>query len=117
MESMEALQREFIYVWYYFELQLRQIFGYWVLGMAIGSAVSVFAKDGIHNLFRRMSGKGCGVLGIVPACLLGIVSPLCAQRRHHPGDHCRKPLAGQWAQDCFRKRQLFRRGSRQQDRH
>ena len=74
---MEALQREFVYVWYYFELQLRQIFGYWVLGMAIGSAVSVFAKDGIHNLFHRMSGKGWGVLGIVPACLLGIASPLC----------------------------------------
>ena len=74
---MEALQREFVYVWYYFELQLRQISGYWVLGMAIGSAVSVFAKDGIHNLFRRMSGKGWGVLGIVPACLLGIASPLC----------------------------------------
>ena len=74
---METIQRELVYVWYYFALQLRQIFGYWVLGMAIGSAVSVFAKDGIHNLFRRMSGKSWGVLGVVPACLLGIASPLC----------------------------------------
>ena len=74
---MVVLQREFVYVWYYFELQLRQIFVYWVLGMAIGSAVSVFAKDGIHGLFRRMKGQKWGVYGIVPACLLGIASPLC----------------------------------------
>ena len=73
----ELLQREFIYLWYYFELQFRQIFGYWVLGMAIGSCISVFAKDAIHDLFRRMNGKRWGVLGIVPACLLGIASPLC----------------------------------------
>ena len=28
-------------LWYYFDIQLRQIFWYWVLGMALGSAVSV----------------------------------------------------------------------------
>lgn len=73
----ELLQREFVYLWYYFELQLRQIFGYWVLGMAMGSFISVFAKDAIHDLFGKMNGKKWGVLGIVPACLLGIASPLC----------------------------------------
>ena len=45
---MEILQRELIYFWYYFSVQLEQIIGYWVLGMLIGSAVSVFAKDYIH---------------------------------------------------------------------
>lgn len=74
---LQVLQRELVYLWYYFELQLRQIFGYWVLGMAIGSFISVFAKDAIHDLFRKMNGKRWGVLGIVPACLLGIASPLC----------------------------------------
>ena len=73
----ELLQREFVYLWYYFELQLRQIFGYWVLGRAMGSFISVFAKDAIHDLFGKMNGKKWGVLGIVPACLLGIASPLC----------------------------------------
>ena len=73
----EVLHREFVYLWYYFELQLRQIFWYWVLGMAIGSAVSVFAKARIHTLFARMKDLRWGVLGIVPACLLGIASPLC----------------------------------------
>lgn len=74
---LQVLQRELVYLWYYFELQLRQIFGYWVLGMAIGSFISVFAKDAVHDLFRKMNGKRWGVLGIVPACLLGIASPLC----------------------------------------
>ena len=74
---LDVLRRENVYIWYYFDLQFRQIFWYWVLGMAIGSAVSVFAKDRIHNLFARMKDLRWGLLGIVPACLLGIASPLC----------------------------------------
>ncbi len=74
---IEVLRREFIYIWYYFEVQLSQIFLYWVIGMAIGSFVSVFAKDLIHGLFANMNGKRYGLFGIVPACLLGIASPLC----------------------------------------
>lgn len=73
----EILQREFVYLWYYFELQLRQIFSYWVLGMLIGSAVSVFLKDRIHNTFRTLGEKKLGVLGIFIASILGIASPLC----------------------------------------
>lgn len=73
----DILRREGIYLWYYFSLQLEQIFGYWVLGMALGSAVSVFLKDCIHGLFRSMSGKRLGVLGIAAASALGIASPLC----------------------------------------
>ena len=42
-----------------------------------GYSVPVFAKDGIHNLFRGMRDKKWGILGIIPACLLGIASPLC----------------------------------------
>ena len=45
--------------------------------MVIGSAVSVFAKDRIHQLFSAMNGKRWGILGIVPASFLGILSPLC----------------------------------------
>ena len=76
-ELMHILRREFIYLWYYFDIQLRQIFWYWVLGIAIGSFISVFAKNGIHKLFGKMQGKAWGLFGIVPACLLGIASPLC----------------------------------------
>ena len=71
------LRREFIYLWYYFDLQLRQIFPYWVRGMVLGSAVSVFAKDRIHNSLRSLGERRLGVFGIVAASALGIASPLC----------------------------------------
>ena len=74
---MEVLQREFTYLWYYFSVQLEQIFWYWVLGMLIGSAVSVFLKDRIHGIFRSFGDKKLGVFGIVAASALGIASPLC----------------------------------------
>ncbi|MBR4162785.1 MAG: permease [Solobacterium sp.] len=71
------LQREFIYIWYFFEVQFKQIFWYWVLGMLIGSFISVFAKNHIHEMFVGMRNKRWGIFGIIPACLLGIASPLC----------------------------------------
>lgn len=73
----DILHREFVYLWYYFTLQLQQIFPYWVLGMVLGSAISVFAKERIHGAFRSLQGKKLGVLGIVAASTLGIASPLC----------------------------------------
>lgn len=74
---MDILHREFVYLWYYFDVQLRQIFGYWVLGILLGSCVSVFLKDRIHGMLRAMSKSRIGIMGIVPASLLGIASPLC----------------------------------------
>ncbi len=74
---MDILRREAIYISYYFEIQFRQIFPYWVLGMVIGSAISVFAKDYIHKMFRSLSGKRLGIVGIFVASALGIASPLC----------------------------------------
>lgn len=74
---LKILNREFIYLRYYFELQFNQIFLYWVIGILIGSFISVFAKDRIHDLFRGMRNKKWGLFGIIPACLLGIASPLC----------------------------------------
>ncbi len=74
---LEVLHREFIYVWYYFTVQLEQIFRYWVLGMVIGSVVSVFFKDTIHGAFAGLKDKKWGVWGVIPASLLGVASPLC----------------------------------------
>ena len=74
---IDILQREFVYLWYYFEVQLEQVFRFWVLGMLIGSAVSVFGKNLIHNLFAAISGKKYSIFGIVLASILGILSPLC----------------------------------------
>ena len=54
---LKILNREFIYLRYYFEIQFNQIFWYWVIGILIGSLISVFAKDRIHGLFRGMRDK------------------------------------------------------------
>lgn len=74
---LDILRREGVYLWYYFDIQFRQIFWYWVLGMVLGSAVSAFLKDHIHNTFRSLGEKKLGVFGIVIASGLGIASPLC----------------------------------------
>ena len=76
-EVWQVIRREFIYIWYYFDVQFRQIFIYWVIGILIGSLISVFLKDRIHGLFRRMGSGELGILGLIPASLLGIASPLC----------------------------------------
>ena len=76
-EVLDILHREFVYLWYYFTVQLEQIFLWWVLGMVIGSAISVFAKDKLHKLFGSLSRLRLGALGVIPASLLGIASPLC----------------------------------------
>lgn len=74
---IKILHREFIYLWYYFTLQLEQIYFYWLAGLAIGSFVSVFGKKKIHEIFASLSNKKLSLFGIVPACILGIASPLC----------------------------------------
>jgi uncharacterized membrane protein YraQ (UPF0718 family) len=74
---IEILKREWVYLWYYFSVQLSQIAGYWILGMVLGSLISVFGKEKIHRLFAKMQGKKWGILGIIPASLIGIASPLC----------------------------------------
>lgn len=57
-------------------MQFEQIFGYWLLGMVIGSGVSVLGKERINRLFAGLRDKKLGLFGIVPACLIGIASPL-----------------------------------------
>lgn len=74
---LDILYREAVYLWYYFDLQIRQILPYWFLGIVIGSAVSVFGKQRIHNMVTSIQNRHLGVFGIIPASLLGIASPLC----------------------------------------
>ena len=74
---LEVIHREFVYVWYYFTVQLRQIALYYALGIVLGSVISVFVKDRIHGLFGKLGDKKLGVLGVISASILGIASPLC----------------------------------------
>ena len=74
---IDWIRREAIYLWYYLDIQIRQIAPYWALGIVLGSAVSVFGKTLIHNTFGRIGQQKTGWLGVIPASLLGIASPLC----------------------------------------
>lgn len=74
---LEIIKREAVYLWYYFDLQLRQILPYFLIGILLGSVISVFVKDKIHGLFRSLGNKKLGFLGIIAASILGIASPLC----------------------------------------
>ena len=74
---IEWLRREAIYLWYYLDIQVRQIVPYWALGILLGSAVSVFGKKAIHGAFAQIGQRGMGWLGVIPASLLGVASPLC----------------------------------------
>lgn len=42
---LAVIQSEAIYLWYYFSIQFHQIVPYWIIGMMIGSLVSVFLKE------------------------------------------------------------------------
>ena len=74
---IEWIQREAVYLWYYLDVQVRQIAPYWALGIVLGSAVSVFGKKYIHGAFAKIGQRKMGWLGVIPASLLGIASPLC----------------------------------------
>jgi uncharacterized membrane protein YraQ (UPF0718 family) len=73
----EVLQREFIYLWFYFSVLFNQIAVYWIFGMILGSLISVFGKKRLHSMFAAMQNKKLGLLGIIPAVIIGIASPLC----------------------------------------
>lgn len=74
---VDIIRREWVYFWYYFSIQFGQIFRYWVLGMVLGSVISVFLKERIHRVFRLLGEKKLGIVGIFAASALGIASPLC----------------------------------------
>lgn len=73
----EIIHREYVYFTYYLMLLLYQIVPYWVAGIVIGSAVSVFGKQKINGLVDGLRTQKLGILGIVPASVLGAISPLC----------------------------------------
>jgi len=74
---IEIINRESIYLWYYFSTLFEQIFWYWVMGIVIGSLISVFGKAKIHSLMVVVNRKNLGLFGLIPASIIGIASPLC----------------------------------------
>jgi len=73
----EIIHREYIYLSFYLTFLLYQLVPYWVVGVLIGSSVSVFGKKKIDGLVDGLRTRNFGILGIVPASILGAISPLC----------------------------------------
>jgi uncharacterized membrane protein YraQ (UPF0718 family) len=73
---VDIIRREWVYLWYYFTVQFEQIFPYWVLGIVLGSTISVFGKQKIHDMLTALQGKRLGAFGVIPASIIGIASPL-----------------------------------------
>ncbi|MCD7951559.1 MAG: permease [Synergistaceae bacterium] len=71
------MKQEIIYLSYYFITLFKEIAPFWALGILVGSVISVFAKERIHWLLGAMQGARFGAFGVIPASILGIISPLC----------------------------------------
>jgi uncharacterized membrane protein YraQ (UPF0718 family) len=74
---IDILRRESIYLWYYCDVLFHQIFWYWAVGIAVGSAISVFGKAKIHSFLVMVNRKNLGLVGLIPAAIIGAASPLC----------------------------------------
>jgi hypothetical protein len=74
---LDVVFREAVYLWHFFSIQFEQIFLYWAVGIIIGSSISVFGKQKIHRLLTNLQSKRIGIFGIIPAGIIGIISPLC----------------------------------------
>ena len=74
---LDWIERELIYLAYYFEIQLNQLFFFYVFGTLLGSLISVFPKDKIHHALTSSKWSAWGFLGFFLAALLGFASPIC----------------------------------------
>ncbi|MDO4960833.1 MAG: permease [Eubacteriales bacterium] len=74
---IDKLQGFIIYMWFYLDLQIRQIGLYWIAGIVIGSCISVFLKNRLHAAAAWLGHHVPGMLGLAAASALGILSPLC----------------------------------------
>lgn len=73
----ENIKRELIYFWYYTDVQLRQIFKYYIIGVLVGSFISVYGKQKITLAVEQLSKAKNIYASIIIASFLGILSPLC----------------------------------------
>ena len=51
---IDILYREFVYISYYFEIQLRQILIWYLFGIIVGSVISVFMKGSIIRAMEKI---------------------------------------------------------------
>jgi uncharacterized membrane protein YraQ (UPF0718 family) len=58
-------------------VQITQIGPYWLIGLAVGSLVSVYLSQGIVDRVCALRGNKFPLISITAATILGIASPLC----------------------------------------
>ena len=56
---------------------LREVGFYWLIGIALGSVISVFGKCRLAGLMTKLEQSRMGPWGLLPASLIGLISPLC----------------------------------------
>lgn len=69
----EIMRRELIYIWYYFDVQLRQIFWYWVLGILLSA---LFQRYVPQDLMTELFG-GNEAFGVLMAATIGVPLYAC----------------------------------------
>jgi uncharacterized protein len=75
--TVEIVAYEFWVLVGFCRIQLEQIGPWWLIGLLAGSVIAVFGSARIAERCERLDQSRWGLLGIVPAALLGIASPLC----------------------------------------
>jgi uncharacterized membrane protein YraQ (UPF0718 family) len=68
---------ELLIIVYLFALQFKRIFLFWILGVVLGSLLSVFASSRIRHAVSQMNPLAFQMKATVLAALLGAVSPIC----------------------------------------
>ncbi len=70
---MEWLRREAIYLWYYLDIQLRQIAPYWALGILLTALYQIhIPSDFVSGLFGKNEG-----FGVLMAATIGVPLYMC----------------------------------------
>lgn len=68
---------EFSKVFYLIVFQFKQIFPYWLLGVILGSILSVYALPQIGGFMERFKNNRFSFVTATIAAVLGVVSPIC----------------------------------------
>ena len=57
--------------------QIKFILPYWVIGLLIGSIISVFGKEKLGEFAQKYNSKCYHFVGLIIASIIGVISPLC----------------------------------------
>lgn len=74
---MNRVYGEFLILWDSYLNQFSILFPYWVIGILLSAFLSSYGEGYIEKLTNYFGRRRFSVLYLLPACLLGVISPLC----------------------------------------